>query len=147
MVATIKFGGEDYEYVDLSTITLDEAMLLHEYSGLTVDKLEDAGFHPGLVAALIHITVARGNPQIRKQDLRAKIGKLPMSELEQVFEDVAVDDEADDARPPASPGPSGEPPEPDEQPKTDEPPASSGFNGEPTSESQASVLRAIGSPG
>jgi hypothetical protein len=146
-VAKLKFGGEEYDYVEFGTLTIDEALVLHEYSGLTLDEVGDAGFHPGLIGALIHISVARGNPDIRQQDLRKLVGKLRMADLEQVFEDVAVEDEADDARPPASPGPSGEPPEPDEQPKTSEPPESSGSNGENSSESQASVLRAIGSPG
>jgi hypothetical protein len=142
-MAKLKFGGEEYDYVEFGTLTLDEALVLHEYSGLTLDQVQDAGFHPGLIGALIHISVARGNPDIRKQDLRKKVG----ADLEQVFEDVAVDEEEDDARPPASPIPSGEPTEPAEPPKTDEPPESSGANGEASSENSANALRAIGSPG
>jgi hypothetical protein len=146
-MAKLKFGGEEYDYVEFGTLTLDEALILHEYSGLTLDEVSEAGFHPGLIGALIHISVARSEPTVRKQDLRKKVGALKMADLEKVFEDVAVEDDEDDARPPASPIPSGEPTEPAEPPKTDVPPESSGANGEASSESSANVLRAIGSPG
>jgi hypothetical protein len=145
-VAKLKFGGAEYDYVEFGTLTLDEALILHEYSGLTLDEVQDAGFHPGLIMALIHISVARGS-SIRKQDLRKQVGGLLMADLEQVFEDVASDVDEDDARPPASPTPSGEPPEPVERPGTDVSTESSGDDGASTSENRVSLLRATGSPG
>jgi len=102
-VALLHFDGHDYEYADFSSITLGEALVLREYSGLNLDEVEDSGFHPGVIMALIHITVSRGNPDIPKKTLRAKIEKTPMSQLEQVFADVAVDvPEEEETRPPAS---------------------------------------------
>jgi hypothetical protein len=147
-VAKLKFGGEEYDYVEFGTLTLGEALILHEYSGLTLDEVQDAGFHPGLIMALIHISVARQS-SIRKQDLRKRVEGLLMADLEQVFEDVGVeaDEQEEDARPPASPVPSGEPPVTDEQPRKPASPEPTGDDGEQSSENPASILRAIGSPG
>jgi hypothetical protein len=98
--------------------------------------------------ALIHISVARQS-SIRKQDLRKRVEGLLMADLEQVFEDVGVeaDEQEEDARPPASPVPSGEPPVTDEQPRKPASPEPTGDDGEQSSENPASILRAIGSPG
>jgi hypothetical protein len=145
-VAKLKFGGAEYDYVEFGTLTLDEALILHEYSGLTLDEVQDAGFHPGLIMALIHISVARES-SIPKKDLRKQVGGLLMADLEQVFEDVANEVDEDDARPPASPTPSGEPPEPVERPGSDVSTESSGNDGATTSENRVSLLRATGSPG
>jgi hypothetical protein len=98
----LHFDGQDYEYADFSSITLGEALVLREYSGLNLDEVEDSGFHPGVIMALIHITVSRGNPDIPKKTLRAKIEKTPMAALEQVFADVAVEVPEEETRPPAS---------------------------------------------
>jgi hypothetical protein len=146
-MAKIKFNGEEYELVDFNTITIDEALILREYSDLNIDQVEDAGFHAGIIGALIHISVSRADPTITKKQLRELVGKMPMADLAQVFEDIATETDEDDARPPASPAPSGEPPEPAEPLKTDAPPESSGSGSEPISEIPAAPLRAIGSPG
>ena len=148
-MAKLKFGGEEYEYVELTTLTLDEALVLHQYSGLTLDEVPDAGFHPGVIMALIHISVARGNPRIKYKDLREAVGQTTYQELNDIFEDVATEteekEEAD--RPPASAAPSGDGNEPDEQPKNDSSPTISGAGSEASTENPASNLRAIGNPG
>jgi hypothetical protein len=143
-MAKIKFNGEEYELVDFNTITLDEALILREYSNLNLDQVEDAGFHAGIIGALIHISVSRADPSITKRDLRNRVGKMPMAQLEQVFEDIAVDDGEADASPPAS---AAEPTEPAETTKPDAPHESSGPDSAVSSEIPATPLRAIGSPG
>ena len=55
--------AKPYELVTLDDLTLDEAIVVWEYAKLSLDQIPDLeGFHPGVVAALIHIAVARGEP-------------------------------------------------------------------------------------
>jgi hypothetical protein len=101
----LKFKGKEYDIAPLDSWSLDEALVLYEYAKLTLDQVDDdMGFHPGLVGALIHVSVKRAYPKTPEKTLRADIGALKMSELNQVFEGISEEVEEED--PPAQP-PSG----------------------------------------
>jgi hypothetical protein len=95
----IHVNGRDYQLVTLGELTLDEAMLVWDYTKLSLDQLGDLeGFHPGLIAALIHISVQRGEPGEPSRQIRQVVGRLPVAELENVFMDIS--EEVPDTDPP-----------------------------------------------
>lgn len=95
----ITVNGRSYALVRLDELTLDEAIIVWEYSRLSLDQIADLdGFHPGITAALIHIAVARGEPDEPFKTIRKTVGALPMAELESVFEGIS--EEVDDTVPP-----------------------------------------------
>jgi hypothetical protein len=96
----IHVNGRDYQLVAVNDLTLDEAIVLHDWSKLTLDRVADVdGFHPGLIAGLIHISVARGEPGEPSATIRKTVGRIPVADLEKVFMDVS-EEVADDADPP-----------------------------------------------
>jgi len=98
-VADIHVNGRTYPLVSLDELTLDEAMVFYDYTKMSLDEIPDLeGFHPGVVAALIHVAVARGEPRETGRQIRQAVGKIPMSSLEQVFMDIS--EEAGDVDPP-----------------------------------------------
>jgi hypothetical protein len=143
----LHFDGQDYEYADFSSITLGEALVLREYSGLNLDEVEDSGFHPGVIMALIHITVSRGNPDMPKKTLRAKIEKTPMAQLEQVFADVAVEVPEEETRPPVSASETGPNPSDASGRRSDVSAPTPGGSGGNGSDRSDSTPPATGSPG
>lgn len=99
-MATLHINGRDYPVVPLDQFTLDEAIVLYEYSNLSLDQVVDAGNHPGITKALLHVAVARADPNVTPAELRRSIGQMPFLELDRVFQDLTVEDDADP--PPAS---------------------------------------------
>lgn len=107
-------NGKPYEIPSLDTFDMDEAMVLYELSGLTLedfaladDEDEEASAalaaklkNPGFLRALMQIAYTRGNPGMTAAKAKAAIGK---SNLLQALQDFAGDD--------ASP--------PDERPKSE----------------------------
>jgi hypothetical protein len=85
-MAEITVNGRTYELVPLNELTLDEAIVVWEYSKLSLDQIADLeGFHPGVVAALIHIAVARAetgetSKTIRNTDISEEVEELPSPE-------------------------------------------------------------------
>jgi hypothetical protein len=107
-VAEIHVNGRDYQLVSIDQLTLDEAMLVWDYTKLSLDQLGDLeGFHPGLIAALIHISVARGQPGEPARQIRQVVGKLPVAELENVFMDISEEVPDTDPPPASTNGASG----------------------------------------
>ena len=97
----ITVNGRNYRMVRVDEFTLDEAMVVWEYTKLGLDQIPDLeGDHPGLVAALIHIAVARGEPDESYKAIRQVVGRLPVTELSTVF--AQISEEVDDSVPPPS---------------------------------------------
>ena len=72
-----------------------------------MDQIPDLeGFHPGLTAALIHISVARAETGESAKVIRETVGRIKVADLEQVFGDMSV--EVDELPPPDA-GPSSSP--------------------------------------
>ena len=90
-MAQITVNGRPYELVPIDDLTLDEAMILNEYSKLTLDQIPDIeGFHPGVTKALIHIAVGvRVSRTETARTIRDTVGKLKIRDLLSVFEDIS----------------------------------------------------------
>jgi hypothetical protein len=98
----ITFNGKPYELVTLDDVTIDEAIVVWEYAHVSLDQIPDLeGMHPGVVKALIHIAVARGEPGETQKTIRDAVGKLKMTDLQDVFQDIS--EEVDELPPPSAP--------------------------------------------
>jgi hypothetical protein len=105
-VADIHVNGRTYPLVSLDGLTLDEAMVVYDYTKMSLDQIPDLdGFHPGLIAALIHVSVQRGEPRETARQIRAAVGAIPVASLEQVFMDIS-EEVPDDVDPPPAARPS-----------------------------------------
>jgi hypothetical protein len=99
-MADIHVNGRTYPLVSLDELTLDEAMVVYDYTKLSLDQIPDLeGFHPGLIAALIHVAVQRGEPRETARQIRQTVGAIPVASLEQVFMDIS-EEVPDDVDPP-----------------------------------------------
>jgi len=104
-MADIHVNGRTYPLVSIDELTLDEAMVVYDYTKMSLDQIPDLeGFHPGLVAALIHVAVQRGEPRETARQVRQVVGAIPVASLEQVFMDIS--EEVADVDPPAAASPS-----------------------------------------
>src|SRR5262249_18264015 len=57
-----------------------------------LDEIADnEGFNPGVIAALIHVSVARGEPGENDRSIRQVVGAIPVAKLNEVFLDVSVE--------------------------------------------------------
>lgn len=116
-MAEVSVNGRVYPLVPPDQITLDEAMVIYDYTKLSLDELPEEGFHPGLIAALLHIAVARGEPNEPARAIRKAVGQIPVASLEEVFMDLSEESGEQDP-PPGAPSngsgaassTSGEPP-------------------------------------
>jgi hypothetical protein len=107
-MALITVNGRQYELVPLDDLTLDEAMVVWDYTRMSLDQIPDIdGFHPGLIKALLHIAVARGEPGESARTIGESVGKIKVAELNSVF--MAISEETPDppSAPPAASPPGG----------------------------------------
>ena len=103
-MADIHVNGRTYPLVSLDELTLAEAMVVYDYTKLSLDQIPDLdGFHPGVIAALIHVAVQRGEPRETGRQIRQVVGQIQVSQLEQVFEDISVEVPDEDPLPAAGP--------------------------------------------
>jgi len=71
---------------------LAEAMVVFDYTKMGLDEIAEVeGFNPGVIAALIHVSVARGEPGETDRQIRAVVGAIPVARLNEVFMDVSVE--------------------------------------------------------
>jgi hypothetical protein len=130
-MAVITVNAKPYELVSLDDLTLDEAIVMWEYTKLSLDQIPDLeGFHPGVVAGLIHVAVARAEPGESTKTIRQVVGQIKVSELQDVFADISV--EVEELPPPSAPGQSS-------------PSSSSGEGSSPTGEPAPEPTPANGS--
>jgi hypothetical protein len=101
-MAQITVNSRVYDLVTIDQLTLDEAIVIWDYAHLSIDQIPDMdGFHPGVVAALIHISVARAEPGETARTIRRTVGQIKVADLEQVFMDISED--TDQVPPPDAP--------------------------------------------
>lgn len=95
--------GNPYPVPEMDTLTMGEALVVEEYTGLGLDQLDEIGVRPSAIAALMHIAYARGNPDLSKRQVRELVESAKLVDaLDSVTEE-------EDERPPASPQTSDEP--------------------------------------
>ncbi len=98
-MAQITVNARSYELVTVPDLTLDEAIVLWDYTKLGMDQISEIeGFHPGLIKALIHISVARGEPDESARTISRTVGQIKWAELNTVFEEISED--VDEVPPP-----------------------------------------------
>lgn len=110
MEARFLIDGREYDIPGLETFDMDEAMILYDYAGLTIEDFaaddeddDEADVeerarklkHPGLIRTLLHVAYQRGNPTLAKAKVGREIGKVNL------FEILAALATEDDAGPPA----------------------------------------------
>jgi len=106
--------GKVYPVPTVDTFTLDEAQVLYDYSGLTIEDFldddnedgRDRSKNPGFTKALIHVAYQRGNPTATKRTVERLVGSVnSLDALEQLLRDTVEKLRAEketDADPPAS---------------------------------------------
>jgi len=91
-MAEIQVNGRTYKLVGFDEYTLNEAMVFWEYTKMSQAEIADLdGFNPAVIAAMIHIAVARGEPGETERSIRAAVGAIPVSKLNEVFMEVSVE--------------------------------------------------------
>jgi len=91
-MAEIQVNGRTYPLVTIDELTLAEAMVVWDYTRMGLDEIADIeGFYPGVIAALIHVSVARGEPDENDRQIRQVVGAIPVAKLNEVFMDVSVE--------------------------------------------------------
>jgi hypothetical protein len=110
--------GSLYEMPSLDSFTMDEAQVLYDYSGLTIEDFaapEDAKpnaqgdydldedqqqkmRNPGFMRALLHVAYQRGNPRMSHAKVKTLVGGVNVLAL---FEQLAGQQEGDAEDPPA----------------------------------------------
>lgn len=87
-----KIDGEEYPFDSADSLTMDEAIILHDYSGLTLDQLVDIeGFNPKVIAAFMHIAVLRRKPDLKQAQIRKLVGAVKIEDLEGAFEEAEAE--------------------------------------------------------
>jgi len=108
-MAEIQVNGRTYKLVGFDEYTLNEAMVFWEYTKMSQAEIADLdGFNPAVIAAMIHIAVARGEPGETERSIRAAVGAIPVSKLNEVFMEVSVEVPDDLPLPDATANGSGE---------------------------------------
>ena len=111
---TLLIAGKEYPLVTMEAFTMADALVLYEYSGLTLEDFippdpdaedEDAELeriegkirNPGVLAALVHVSYQRGNPTVKKEKVKRVVGETPLMDI---YAALADDGEEDDEVPP-----------------------------------------------
>lgn len=99
--------GKIYEVPSLDTFTIDEAQLLYDYSGLSIedfvdmdedaDELDPRLKNPGFLRTLLHVAYQRAHPHLATKKVAKVIGEANvLASMEH------MESQGDDAGPPAS---------------------------------------------
>lgn len=124
--ATITVDGTPYVLPPVDSLSIDEARVLYDYSGLTYDQvLELEGLHPGAIGGLLHVAIQRSDAALRRREIQMMVGSVNMMAVLEELAEIEVPD----------PTPGGAPsPEPDSEPRTSGSADSSGDDGATASE-------------
>ncbi len=105
-----KIDNGEYEPPDLTTLDMNEAETLYNYTGFSLEDLfydedaEDAEEvqrrlrHPGIIKTLLHISYQRAHPDVKPARVTELIGKASYAEAVNVLAGITSED---DAGPPA----------------------------------------------
>lgn len=104
MAASFKIDGDEYPIPGLESFNMDEAVILYECSGLTledfaidednqneVEELEDKTKNPGFIKALMVVAYMRGNKKSTKKRAMDLMGNSNLFEALQSFLDSEED--------------------------------------------------------
>lgn len=91
----LTINGTEVDLPDIGTFNLDEAQVVYDLSGLTIDQLEGNGGHPGVIKALLFVAVQRSQPGLTADEIHDALRGVTLSELAGAL--------GDDADPPTIP--------------------------------------------
>jgi hypothetical protein len=99
--------GTAYDVPMLASLSMAESMLFYEYAKFSPLDLED--MTPPALAALMHIAMKRGSPDLRDTAIRQKLDGVNFHDLVVSLTESfkAQQDEEGEERPPTSPTPTG----------------------------------------
>jgi hypothetical protein len=99
--------GTAYDVPMLASLSMAESMLFYEYAKFSPLDLED--MTPPALAALMHIAMKRGSPDLRDNAIRQKLDGVNFHDLVVSLTEAfkAKQDEEGEERPPTSPTPTG----------------------------------------
>jgi hypothetical protein len=81
-MADFKVNGKEIDLPDMGTFSIDEAIVLYEYSGMTLDQAEEIeGLHPGIIGGLVHIAIARAEPERKAKEIEKAVRALNLLDL------------------------------------------------------------------
>ena len=91
----LNVNGTPYVLPTLDSFDMDEAMTMYRYSEMTFDQIfELEGLHPGVVAGLLHVAIARSDPALRDKEIKAMVREVNMMDIMEQL--AAIADEAPD---------------------------------------------------
>lgn len=123
----INVRGTPYVLPMIASIDLDEAIIIYDFSGMTIAELYDLeDFNPKVIKALLYIAIQRSDPSFSAREINEML-KVNMLDLYEQFLKVAEGRE--------DPTQGGAlPPDDDSKLSSDESTPSSGADGESVSE-------------
>jgi hypothetical protein len=81
-MADFKVNGKEIDLPDMGTFSIDEAIVLYEYSGMTLDQAEEIeGLHPGIIGGLVHIAIARAEPERKAKEIEKAVRAMNLLDL------------------------------------------------------------------
>lgn len=99
--ALFVIDGATLEVPSFDSLTMGETIVLYEYSGVTLDQLdEEKSVPPGFIAGLMHVAYQRANPQAKKHTVRQLIEGCNLAEALSAFQQAQQEADPD---PPESP--------------------------------------------
>lgn len=95
--AQFEIDGKEYPIPDIETLNMDEAMIMYDYSGMTIDEIDETiGLHPGLIAGFMHVSYSRKNPGASKAAVTRLIRGANMMDAVKQFAKKAEEAEEED---------------------------------------------------
>lgn len=86
MPALLKINGKAYPIPALEELTIDEAIVLERYSGLTFPELETASVSLGMMKGLAVVAVMRHEPSFSEREIERAVGAIKLTGLRETFE-------------------------------------------------------------
>jgi len=96
----IKVEGQEYEFPEIDSLTMDETILLEQEAGHNISELVPGeGMPMGAIKAFVMIAVMRARPDVSRREISESIGKIKLSDIDQ----LSIDDEDGQSPPATSP--------------------------------------------
>lgn len=102
-MARFKLNDKEYPIPGLEELTLGEQIILHSYSGITIDQIgemKSPGAHPGVVGGLLHVAIQRADATLTDREIREAVLGCNFFKL---ADDVIEDEEAEPSPPSVPP--------------------------------------------
>ncbi len=111
--------GMEYAVPERPSLNLDERVIFHEWTGMSLEEIDDVPISDLMLGAFMQMAFMRGNPDVSGVVARKIIGKTNFEEAMAVLIAAAGEDDASPPELPKSePEQSGSPPNSESSPST-----------------------------